>query len=445
MVVPPAGAGPPLGEPFCEAVLKFSTDEFPFAELALDLFRGLLPQALGSARVPLQSLHEHCSSAALRRRLVTQKMRLRHGAALDEAWRRFVRDVLRPHLGEEWLAFERSPNVRVHFAGQKAPVSAHSDSEHFHSAFEINFWVPLMDILDGSESLWAESGPGEGDFHPFMASYGEAVRFYGNKATHFTVDSRSQRTRVSFDARVVRGSDVARARLPVGRRAEGLKFLTDGPDRFTLFGYYGVMSASGEATSTEQCMELGIEFAVAEPVPPAEMPADVPVRAALPGLGYATALQEDSAASGSRPRSTSSEHARTCASELGSAREAQRACARCAWRASRARLLPRLRYLNAEGQSVPWVAEQPDRSQPWGLGCVPCARADELRSAPRCCFSDFSFGRAKGGRQPLLVKPLLRHGNHAAGQRRGGQLRIIQRNEAHAGAVRALGGDEVAQ
>ena len=32
------------------------------------------------------------------------------------------------HLGEEWVVFEREPNIRMHFAGEKAPVSPHTDS-----------------------------------------------------------------------------------------------------------------------------------------------------------------------------------------------------------------------------------------------------------------------------------------------------------------------------
>merc|ERR1711879_344462 len=49
------------------------------------------------------------------------------------------------------------------------------------------------------------------------------------------------------------------------------------------------------------------------------------------------------------------------------------------------------------------------------------------------------MGRAAGGRQPLLVKVLLRHGNHAAGQS-SDELRIIQRNAGHHAAIVALGG-----
>ena len=150
-------------------------------------------------------------------------------------YKRFVQDVLRVHLGEEWVAYERDPNIRMHFAGEKAPVSPHTDYDHFHSPYEVNFWVPLVDV-DGTESLWAESRPGAGDFHPFVASYGEAVRFYGNKCQHFTVENLTPRTRISFDVRLIRGRDVSAASLPEGKLVCGRSFLTEGSDRFTLFG-----------------------------------------------------------------------------------------------------------------------------------------------------------------------------------------------------------------
>ena len=49
----------------------------------------------------------------------------------------------------------------------------------------INFWVPLTSCF-GDASLWAESAPGKGNFHPFEVEPGQAVRFYGNQCLHFT-------------------------------------------------------------------------------------------------------------------------------------------------------------------------------------------------------------------------------------------------------------------
>eukprot|EP00449_Zooxanthella_nutricula_P021716 CAMPEP_0198526588 /NCGR_PEP_ID=MMETSP1462-20131121/24049_1 /TAXON_ID=1333877 /ORGANISM="Brandtodinium nutriculum, Strain RCC3387" /LENGTH=233 /DNA_ID=CAMNT_0044256373 /DNA_START=40 /DNA_END=737 /DNA_ORIENTATION=- len=205
-------AGAPFSEaPFSEATFSYCTAEFPFAVLVADLFRDLVPEL----RLPLEDIHGSDKSAAsrLRRMLRTasdREHKRKTVKAFGDLWREFVRRVILPHLGEEWVAFEREPNIRVHFARQKATTAPHCDSDHFHSPFEVNFWIPVVDV-DGAASLWAESSPGAGDFHPFAARYGEAVRFYGNACQHFTVDNSTRRTRVSFDARVIRGRDVARA------------------------------------------------------------------------------------------------------------------------------------------------------------------------------------------------------------------------------------------
>lgn len=59
----------------------------------------------------------------------------------------------------------------------------------------------LIDIC--VESRIFDRSPGAGDFVPFAASFGEAVRFWGACCEHFTVANESDRTRVSLDFRVV--------------------------------------------------------------------------------------------------------------------------------------------------------------------------------------------------------------------------------------------------
>lgn len=425
------------GAPFTEAKVPYCTKAHPFADVVLDLIQEIVP----AAQPPLEELHQSCRCHVLRRafkdlgtaRMKTTERKERYQKLID-LWCDFVRDVLRPHLGEEWVVFEAEPSIRVHWAQSKAPVAPHCDADHFHSPFEVNFWIPLVDVT-GSESLWAESTPGAGDYHPFVAKYGEAVRFYGNQAQHFTVDNVTRRTRVSLDARLIRGRDAVRAGLPRGDLVRRRHFLTQGETRFTVFGYYGVMAADGELDA-DACQARGLPLF-------GDSASQID---SAPLLRRAAAVAEPEERRG-RARSSSPEHVKKCVAELGSVKEAVKRCARCGWLASRERLSRRLVYINADGHVVPWVAEHPDPTAPWGLGCVPCAEAARMArgagSSRSCPFAGFSFGRAVGGRQPLLVKVLLRHGNNAAGQCRDKQ-RIIQRNEAHQLAVEALGGSQPA-
>jgi hypothetical protein len=54
-----------------------------------------------------------------------------------------------------------------------------------------------------SNTLFAESAPGKGDYRPFNLRPGFGVRFNGHHCRHFTVPNSTDRTRVSIDFRVV--------------------------------------------------------------------------------------------------------------------------------------------------------------------------------------------------------------------------------------------------
>ena len=92
--------------------------------------------------------------------------------------------------------------MRPQLSGSVPPCKPHCDADYFHDANEINYWVPLTRV-GGCNSLWSESAPGAGDYAPFEAGPGEAVRFYGNRCRHYTVPNDGGGVRVSFDFRVI--------------------------------------------------------------------------------------------------------------------------------------------------------------------------------------------------------------------------------------------------
>ena len=93
--------------------------------------------------------------------------------------------------------------MRVHLPHTKALGKRHCDADYFHQPNEINVWIPLVERVWGSNSLYCESSPGAADFAPFEATRGQFVRFYGNQAVHYTVTNTTNVTRVSFDLRLV--------------------------------------------------------------------------------------------------------------------------------------------------------------------------------------------------------------------------------------------------
>ncbi len=134
-------------------------------------------------------------------------------APADEAQRRrfyaalrdFVREVCAPLLGcaPGDVLYQRNPTLRISHPSETPMGHEHTDYDYYHQPSEVNFWLPLTPVA-GTNSLWAESAPGAGDFAAFELDYGEAMRFWGNQVRHYTVPNQSGVTRVSLDFRAVR-------------------------------------------------------------------------------------------------------------------------------------------------------------------------------------------------------------------------------------------------
>ncbi|CAK0811409.1 unnamed protein product [Prorocentrum cordatum] len=219
-------------------------------------------------------------------------------------------------------------------------TAPHTDLDHKHSPYEINFWIPLT-LAEGSATLWAETEPGRGDYHPFCAGYGQAVRFYGNQCLHFTRDNDTSTSRVSFDFRVVRLGDFAQSGIPdVGDESDAF---------WRLFSFYDVMGPDG----------------LVGPAAWAEVAAEARrARTCLGGAADRCPPGVPHAAAAAAPaRSRSPEHERRCLAAWGSERLAKQNCARCGWIAHRAKLRRALVYDDGGGKVLPWVAENPDRSR----------------------------------------------------------------------------------
>jgi hypothetical protein len=125
-------------------------------------------------------------------------------AKFREAYLDLLRHVILPHISDpRGLCFQRDPTFRAHVPGGCLPLGTpHKDADYGHSRSEINFWLPLSRSF-GSNSLYAESAPGLGDYTAFDLRYGEVMRFWGNQCNHYTMPNETGVARVSLDFRVV--------------------------------------------------------------------------------------------------------------------------------------------------------------------------------------------------------------------------------------------------
>ena len=197
-----------------ERVVSYDETAYGFVEMAFAALRadGLLASnpshASSDASEALSRLHEGplLPKRAGKNDPCTTSLnnRVRNSITFARALSAFVRNEVCPALGVSRVAYQRRPTMRVHLSGAKAMGKPHADGlePYNHQPGEVNVWVPLTKVW-GSNSLTSETAPGLGDFHSFKAAPGEFVRFDGNRCWHYTTANDTDRTRVSFDFRVV--------------------------------------------------------------------------------------------------------------------------------------------------------------------------------------------------------------------------------------------------
>jgi len=142
----------------------------------------------------------------------------------------FIKNEIVRNTGNDIL-YQYQPTFRVHLPGDKAIHKWHYDSdiEHHHLEGEINFQIGITETF-GNNALWIESEIGKKDYTPIELFYGEYAQFNGNKLTHGNKINDTNRTRISFDFRI----------LPIAKykyNKEKLVSITSNT-KFEIGGYY---------------------------------------------------------------------------------------------------------------------------------------------------------------------------------------------------------------
>lgn len=126
-----------------------------------------------------------------------------------EVYNRFIRDELLPFIGCAAglgrgvdAVVQASPVLRVVMPSAHVATNLHRDGEYGHIFEELNVWIPLSRSW-GSNSLYVETFPDQGDYAPFEGDVGEAFLWWGNQCRHYADANRTDGTRVSFDFRLV--------------------------------------------------------------------------------------------------------------------------------------------------------------------------------------------------------------------------------------------------
>mmetsp|Transcript_33164 Transcript_33164/g.80216 ORF Transcript_33164/g.80216 Transcript_33164/m.80216 type:complete len:308 (+) Transcript_33164:150-1073(+) len=228
-----------------ERIVTFDTKEFPLCELVADALechqneldelhtrepedyctQGQIRGSLASTRTPLRRIE-------LLRRALTTKWKM---SSQKRIWENdylpgIVRDVVGSDImpNEQHLIYQRSPMLRFHVAWPLQPeevaaydntipplggrnpgtlAGLHTDKEYGHPHGEVNFFLPVTHHTHDTNSLHVEGDAMRGDFKPFELRYGEIMMWNGNTCRHCSPRNISNQTRISFDFRVIAGSD----------------------------------------------------------------------------------------------------------------------------------------------------------------------------------------------------------------------------------------------
>lgn len=200
-----------------EKVFTFSTEEFPFQELMKKILglNGDLKEAhklIQGATDWEQITFQNDTSTEFHKKYYKSPFY----PEMVSLYHRFLQEWLLPQLEEDEYIVQKEPSFRIHIPNNTAlgkrgdevdteKIGFHCDGDYNHPPSEINYMLTITGQSD-TNSCYVETEPGKGDFHPINITYGEVFRFYANKCRHYNMKNITDNTRISFDFRIIPGS-----------------------------------------------------------------------------------------------------------------------------------------------------------------------------------------------------------------------------------------------
>lgn len=123
----------------------------------------------------------------------------------EHVYKSFVSSVIGPYFcNQKKIIYQKYPSFRIQYPGQMAVTTKHYDHDknHKHPVGELNVFLPITRLFP-ENTMWIESLPGLGDFHPVLIQPNQALLWNGNMCRHYNKKNDLRKTRVSFDFRVM--------------------------------------------------------------------------------------------------------------------------------------------------------------------------------------------------------------------------------------------------
>ncbi|MGB5982123.1 MAG: hypothetical protein WBG46_08270 [Nonlabens sp.] len=187
-------------------ILNYKTEDYPFHIVISELIGESLSLATTGENnfVEANSFYKNMESVPLFEKMYSG-LGSEQGKSFYLLYEKFIKNIIRPQFDES-IYYQKKPSHRILFRDLKGEARFHRDSDYGHEKHEINYWVPQTRAFE-SNSIWIESKKGKLDYSPVNLEVGEYLKFHGAVLSHGAVDNKTDRTRVSFDFRVIRESD----------------------------------------------------------------------------------------------------------------------------------------------------------------------------------------------------------------------------------------------
>ena len=183
--------------------IKYSTKEYAFREVICNWL-----ETYDLAKLHYIEQYEHFERENDQSTMWHKKFyeMIRSDISFDDVYVKFLTDVIKPRYGEE-IVYQKIPTFRVHLPGNIAVGEYHKDKyyrnvEWAEKVKETNYYVPLTKAY-GTNTIWAETEEDKGDYSPMNTDLGEFVKWDGANLRHGNKVNDTNKTRVSFDFRVM--------------------------------------------------------------------------------------------------------------------------------------------------------------------------------------------------------------------------------------------------
>jgi hypothetical protein len=183
-------------------IYKYNKDSFPFQEYFRDLY-GLKDLS------QIHSIHDSSmvfdmsnNSDTLLHKMFYTDIKS-EGSEFTKLYNNFINTYVRESVGFNFI-YQKLPTLRLHFDNNWATPEFHVDTQdgYFHPHGEINFIVPVTECF-GNNSVWIESEPSKGDYHPVKMQPGDLLSFSGGTCKHGNKMNDTSKSRISFDFRIM--------------------------------------------------------------------------------------------------------------------------------------------------------------------------------------------------------------------------------------------------